>query len=77
MNGKGAEAMSQTIVDSAATIAPPKGNLRPLHSDVVERLPTWTVPTRCAYIATDGTPGIVPDLVHVHGKPILKLAWAW
>lgn len=38
----------------------PQGDLRLLDTDVAQRLLGSTIPARLAYVATDGTPRVVP-----------------
>ncbi len=62
--------MSETAADSGA-MALPQGDLRLLRSDAAKRLLTSTVPARFAYIASDGTPRVVPTWFHWTGDELV------
>ena len=56
---------------SGETMALPQGDRRLLRSDVAKRLLASTIPARVAYIATDGTPRILPTWFHWTGDELV------
>jgi hypothetical protein len=48
-----------------------QGDLRLLESDIAKRLLTSTIPARFAYMATDGTPRVVPTWFHWTGDELV------
>lgn len=60
--------MSANDHDAAGTRALPQGDLRLLDSETARRLLASTLPARLAYLATDGTPRLVPSWFHWTGE---------
>lgn len=54
----------------------PQGNLRLLESDVAGRLLASTETARLAYVASDGTPRLVPMMFHWNGTEIVVSTFA-
>jgi PPOX class probable F420-dependent enzyme len=48
-----------------------RGDLAVLDTDLARRLLTSTTPARVAYVATDGTPRVVPIWFHWNGREIV------
>jgi len=63
--------MGENDPGSGQTMALPQGDLRLLQSDVAKRLFTSTIPARVAYLATDGTPRVVPTWFHWTGEELV------
>jgi hypothetical protein len=49
----------------------PQGDLRLLESDLAKRLLASTIPARFAYIASDGTPRVLPTWFHWTGEELV------
>jgi hypothetical protein len=52
-----------------------QGDLRLLESDVAKRLLASAVPARFAYVATDGTPRVLPTWFHWTGDELVMAAF--
>jgi hypothetical protein len=52
-------------------MALPQGDLGLLESDVARRLLASTLPARLAYLATDGTPRVMPTWFHWNGEELV------
>ena len=59
------------MTDSPDPMSLPQGDLGLLDPDVAERLLASTELARLAYVATDGTPRVVPMLFHWNGTEIV------
>jgi hypothetical protein len=53
----------------------PQGDLRLLDTDLAQRLLGSTIPTRLAYVATDGTPRVVPTWFEWNGEEIIMTTY--
>jgi len=63
--------MGENDPGSGQIMALPQGDLRLLHSEVAKRLLSSTIPARVAYLATDGTPRVVPTCFHWTGEELV------
>ena len=63
--------MGENDPGSGQIMALPQGDLRLLHSEVAKRLLSSTIPARVAYLATDGTPRVVPTWFHWTGEELV------
>jgi Pyridoxamine 5'-phosphate oxidase len=52
-------------------MALPQGDLRLLDSDIAKKLLASTLPARFAYVASDGTPRVVPTWFHWTGEELV------
>ena len=53
----------------------PQGDLRLLDTDTAKRLLASTIPARLAYVATDGTPRVVPTWFEWNGEEIVMATY--
>jgi len=53
----------------------PQGDLRLLDTETAKRLLTSTIPARLAYVATDGTPRVVPTWFEWTGEQIVMATY--
>ena len=53
----------------------PQGDLRLLETDMAQRLLSSTIPARLAYVATDGTPRVVPTWFEWTGEEIVMATY--
>jgi len=53
----------------------PQGDLRLLDTDLAQRLLSSTIPARLAYVATDGTPRVVPTWFEWTGEEIVMATY--
>jgi hypothetical protein len=63
--------MGENDPGSGETMALPQGHLGLLQSDLAKRLLVSTIPARFAYIATNGTPRVVPTWFHWTGDELV------
>jgi hypothetical protein len=52
-----------------------QGDIRLLETDPAQRLLHSSIPARMAFIATDGTPQVVPSWVHWNGREIVMATY--
>ena len=60
---------------ASALEAIPQGDLRLLDTDMAQRLLGSTIPARLAYVATDGTPRVVPTWFEWSGEEIVMATY--
>jgi hypothetical protein len=63
--------MTHEAEDSGQAMALPQGDVGLLRSEVAQRLLDSTVPARMAYVATDGTPRVVPTWFVWNGEELV------
>jgi hypothetical protein len=67
--------MTTTDAGTDTSTPLPQGDLRLLETDLAQRLLRSTIPARLAYVATDGSPRIVPTWFEWTGREIVMATY--
>src|ERR1700722_18376440 len=68
--------MSMTSIEAAENTGQlPQGDLRLLDTDLAQRLLRSSIPARLAFVATDGTPRVVPTWFEWNGAEIVMVTY--
>jgi hypothetical protein len=65
--------MSMTSTDAAQPL--PQGDLRLLETELAQELLRSSIPARMAFVATDGTPRVVPTWFEWNGREIVMVTY--